>query len=152
MKILLLLVLVGHDTTNDKMLWPVGGVVTSSFGPRWGRHHDGVDIGAEVGTPVRSAYAGVVIWAGRYGAYGRMVAVLHRDGNKTFYAHLRSYAVVEQQLVQVGQLLGWVGLTGRTTGPHLHFETHINGHPVDPLMYLLPMSEKKETSYGVGGP
>ncbi len=112
-----------------------GGIITSGFGPRWGRMHQGVDISAPTGTPVGSAGAGrvVSVGTGYNGGYGNCVVVDHGGGRTTRYAHLSSIDVSVGQAVSSGQKLGGVGSTGRSTGPHLHYEVRVNGTAVDPL-------------------
>jgi len=117
-------------------IWPVSGPVTSTFGPRWGRMHEGIDIAAPSGAPIRSAAAGTVIYAGWLGGYGSLVVVDHGGGVSTAYAHMSSIASGTGQSVAQGQVIGYVGSTGHSTGPHLHFEVRINGQAVDPLRYL----------------
>ncbi len=114
----------------------MNGPITSGFGLRWGRLHAGVDIGVGFGTPIRAAAAGTVSYAGWLGGYGNLVVVEHGGGLATAYAHQqRIYASVGQTVAQ-GDVLGEVGSTGNSTGPHLHFEVRINGSAVDPLGYL----------------
>ena len=118
---------------------PVQGVLTSRFGPR--NHpilnevklHAGVDWAAPIGTPVVAAFSGVVSGAGDAGGYGNLVRLRHANGTETRYAHLDTIDVAQGQRVQGGQQIGTVGTTGRSTGPHLHFELRENGAPVDPL-------------------
>lgn len=117
-------------------VWPVDGPVTSGFGLRWGRMHEGLDIGAGSGAPIRAAAAGTVSHAGWLGGYGNLVVVEHGGGLATAYAHQQRIAVSVGQTVGQGQLLGEVGSTGNSTGPHLHFEVRVNGSAVDPLGYL----------------
>jgi murein DD-endopeptidase MepM/ murein hydrolase activator NlpD len=117
-------------------LWPVNGPVTSPFGWRWGRMHEGVDIGAGDGTPIRAAASGQVVYAGWMSGYGNLVAIDHGRGISTAYGHQSSIAVGVGQVVSQGQTVGYVGCTGHCFGPHLHFEVRINGSPVDPLGYL----------------
>lgn len=117
-------------------IWPVSGPVTSTFGPRWGGMHEGIDIAAPSGTPIRSAAAGTVIYAGWLGGYGNLVVVDHGGGVSTAYAHMSSIAAGTGAQVAQGQVIGYVGSTGHSTGPHLHFEVRINGQAVDPLRYL----------------
>jgi murein DD-endopeptidase MepM/ murein hydrolase activator NlpD len=114
---------------------PCGGTISSRFGPRGGRRHEGIDICAAAGTPVGSAGGGVVCKAsyGYNGGYGNMVVVNHGNGRTTVYAHMSSINVSVGQQVSAGQALGGVGSTGRSTGNHVHFETRVNGSPVDPL-------------------
>jgi murein DD-endopeptidase MepM/ murein hydrolase activator NlpD len=115
---------------------PVDGTVTSGFGPRWGRNHDGLDIAAATGTPIRAAECGVVSFAGTQSGYGNMVCVKHSSRFETCYAHMTRYAVAQGQRVEQGQVIGYVGCTGNCTGPHLHFETRVDGAARDPRPYL----------------
>jgi murein DD-endopeptidase MepM/ murein hydrolase activator NlpD len=118
------------------LIWPVNGPVTSPFGWRWGRLHQGIDIGAPTGTPIHAAAAGTVIYCGWEEGYGNLV-VLDNGGNlATAYAHQSAIAVTCGQYVQQDDVIGFVGCTGHCTGPHLHFEVRIDGEPVDPLGYL----------------
>jgi murein DD-endopeptidase MepM/ murein hydrolase activator NlpD len=117
-------------------IWPVNGPVTSGFGMRWGRMHEGIDIGVPYGTPIRAAAAGRVVYAGWMSGYGNLVAIDHGRGISTAYGHQSSIAVGNGQVVSQGQTIGYVGCTGHCFGPHLHFEVRINGTPVDPLGYL----------------
>ena len=117
-------------------IWPVHGVLTSGFGWRWGRMHEGIDIAVGVGTPVVAAAAGTVIVAGWLGGYGNLVVVDHGNGLSTAYGHNTSVTVGVGQSVAQGQLIAYSGSTGHSTGPHVHFEVRINGAPVDPLGYL----------------
>jgi murein DD-endopeptidase MepM/ murein hydrolase activator NlpD len=116
------------------LVWPVNGVLTSGFGWRWGRMHEGIDISAPCGTPVRASAAGNVIFSGWMGGYGNLIVLDHGGGLATAYAHLSaSYAGGG---VSQGQTIGAVGTTGSSTGCHLHFEVRVNGSPVDPMGYL----------------
>lgn len=119
-----------------RLAWPTTGPVTSPFGQRWGRMHTGIDIGAPEGAPIVAAAAGTVIVAGWADGYGNTVAIDHGGGIATLYGHQSSIAVAVGQQVAAGQVVGAVGSTGRSTGPHLHFEVRVNGTPVDPLGYL----------------
>lgn len=118
---------------------PLRGPLTSWFGlrahPLFGRRHfhTGVDIAAPSGTPVRAADEGTVLYAGWYGGYGKLVVLDHGQGVSTLYAHLSKILVTVGQRVAQHQLIGRVGSTGYSTGPHLHFEVRRNGRPVDPL-------------------
>ena len=116
--------------------WPVSGPVTSGFGVRWGRMHEGIDIAVGEGTPVRAAAAGTVIYAGWMSGYGNLVAVDHGNGLSTAYAHNSSLAVSVGQSVAAGEIVSYSGNTGNSTGPHVHFEVRVNGSAVDPLGYL----------------
>jgi murein DD-endopeptidase MepM/ murein hydrolase activator NlpD len=118
------------------LIWPVNGPVTSPFGPRWGRMHTGIDIGASTGMPIHASASGTVIIAGWVGGYGNLVFVDHGNGLSTGYAHQSQIAVSAGQEVTQGQVIGYVGCTGHCFGPHLHFEVRVNGVPVDPLGYL----------------
>jgi murein DD-endopeptidase MepM/ murein hydrolase activator NlpD len=117
-------------------IWPVNGPVTSGFGERWGRMHEGIDIGVGYGTPIHAAASGRVVYAGWMDGYGNLVAIDHGRGISTAYGHQSSIAVSNVQTVSQGQVIGYVGCTGHCFGPHLHFEVRINGSPVDPLGYL----------------
>jgi murein DD-endopeptidase MepM/ murein hydrolase activator NlpD len=117
-------------------IWPCDGVVVSGFGMRWGRMHEGIDIGCTFGTPNRAAAAGTVIYAGWLGGYGNLVVVDHGNGLSTAYAHASSILVSVGQSVSQGQTVSLVGSTGNSSGPHLHFEVRVNGVAVDPLPYL----------------
>jgi murein DD-endopeptidase MepM/ murein hydrolase activator NlpD len=116
-------------------IWPVGGPVVSAFGWRWGRMHEGIDIGAGYGAPIVAAASGVVIYAGWMGGYGNLIIIDHGGGIATAYAHQSSFAVGGGAVSQ-GQTIGYIGCTGHCFGPHLHFEVRVNGSAVDPLGYL----------------
>ena len=126
------------DTTPSAagFIWPVNGPVTSPFGWRWGRMHEGIDIGVGYGTPIHAAASGRVVYAGWMSGYGNLVAIDHGRGISTAYGHQSRLAVSVGQVVSQGQTIGYVGCTGHCFGPHLHFEVRINGAPVDPLGYL----------------
>ena len=117
-------------------VWPAHGVLTSSFGWRWGRMHEGIDIAVPSGTPVVASASGTVIVAGWTGGYGNLVVVDHGNGIATAYAHNTSVAAGLGQQVAQGQLIAYSGNTGNSTGPHIHFEVRSNGSPADPLGYL----------------
>ena len=138
-----------NSTTSDWMranaapnLWPVEGQITGSFGERIdpfngeGAFHSGVDISAEVGSPVIAPADGVVTYADFLGGYGRAVMVDHGHGISTRYGHLAAFAVAAGQQIHRGDTIGYVGLSGRSTGPHLHYEVRINDTPVNPYKYL----------------
>jgi murein DD-endopeptidase MepM/ murein hydrolase activator NlpD len=126
------------DTTPSAsgFIWPVNGPVTSGFGMRWGRMHEGIDIGVPAGTSIHAAASGRVVYSGWMGGYGNLVAIDHGRGLSTAYGHQSSVAVGNGQIVTQGQVIGYVGCTGHCFGDHLHFEVRINGTAVDPLGYL----------------
>jgi murein DD-endopeptidase MepM/ murein hydrolase activator NlpD len=117
------------------LIWPVNGPVVSGFGWRWGRMHEGIDIAAGYGTPIRASAAGNVIYAGWMGGYGNLIIIDHGGGIATAYGHQSSFAVGGGSVSQ-GQVIGYVGCTGHCFGPHVHFEVRVNGAAVDPLGYL----------------
>jgi murein DD-endopeptidase MepM/ murein hydrolase activator NlpD len=136
---------------------PVSGTVTSEFGPRWGRNHDGVDIAAPSGTPVRAAACGSVTMAGAQSGYGNIVCITHSNQFSTCYAHLSRFATSQGAQVQQGQVIGYVGCTGSCTGPHLHFETRVNGQAQNPRGYMNGMAvpgtaRTAKNATAVGGP
>jgi murein DD-endopeptidase MepM/ murein hydrolase activator NlpD len=118
--------------------WPAKGVLTSGYGPRWGRMHKGIDIAAPVGTPITASASGEVISAGwNNGGYGNLVKIRHADGSVTLYAHNSRILVRPGQIVEQGQLISEMGSTGFSTGPHLHFEIHPSGKgAVNPIAFL----------------
>ncbi|HVW79300.1 MAG TPA: M23 family metallopeptidase [Alloacidobacterium sp.] len=130
------------NLANAPSLWPVVGPVTSSFGEREdpfngeGAFHAGIDISSHFGEPVRATADGTVETAGRATGYGREIVIDHGYGVKTLYGHLSGFAVTEGQQVTRGQIIGYVGTTGRSTGPHLHYEVRIRNTPVNPHKYL----------------
>ena len=123
-------------------IWPVRGQVTGGFGERLdplsgeGAFHSGIDISAPYGTPMEAAADGIVLHAGPDSGYGNAVLIDHGFGITTKYGHLSRVNVVVGQEVRRGQVIGAVGTTGRTTGPHLHYEVHVNDTPVNPAKYL----------------
>jgi murein DD-endopeptidase MepM/ murein hydrolase activator NlpD len=126
----------GVAPSASGFIWPASGPVTSPFGWRWGRMHEGIDIGAPYGAPIHAAAAGTVVYCGWMSGYGNLVAIDHGGGISTAYGHQSSIAVACGQHVDQGQTIGYIGSTGHSTGPHLHFEVRVNGNPVDPLGYL----------------
>lgn len=123
-------------------LWPVEGPITGAFGERIdpfngeGAFHSGVDIGAAIGSPIIAPADGVVIFADSMGGYGRAVVLDHGHGITTRYGHMKSFAVFPGEHVHRGDVIGYVGDSGRSTGPHLHYEVRINDIPVNPHKYL----------------
>lgn len=131
------------DLPGAPSLWPVSGPITSAFGEREdplntaeGEFHTGVDIGAPFGTPVHAAADGVVQKAGWETGYGRLVILNDGHSIETYYAHLSGFAVTDGERVRRGQVLGYVGESGRTTGPNLHYEIRIHNTPVNPHRFL----------------
>ncbi len=122
--------------TDRPMGMPTDGQITSRFGPRNSRFHAGIDIANIIGTPVFSTGEGVVIFKGYVGAYGKMIIIDHGNEFNTVYAHLSRYDVETGDRVERDDVIGYVGNTGRTTGPHLHYEVRINGVPVNPEPYF----------------
>lgn len=111
------------------------GPITSHFGQRWGRLHAGVDFGTPIGTPVYAASSGTVVAAGAAGGYGQWIKLGHAGGTTSVYGHVSSWTVTVGQPVAVGQLIGYSGNEGRSTGPHLHFEVRPDDRPVDPVAF-----------------
>ena len=118
------------------LIWPTTGPVTSGYGMRWGAMHQGLDIAPPYGTGVYAANDGIVIFAGGQGGYGNLVLVDHGGGFVTAYAHLSGFAASSGQTVSRGALIGYVGSTGDSTGPHLHFETRVGGAAQNPYNFL----------------
>ena len=123
---------------SGKFIWPMSGgyTVTSEFGQRWGRLHAGIDLGCPVGTNVVAADGGTVTQAGYHPAYGYLVIIDHQNGMETYYAHNSQLLVSAGDKVYQGQQIAESGNTGRSTGPHCHFEIHVNGSAVNPRNYL----------------
>jgi murein DD-endopeptidase MepM/ murein hydrolase activator NlpD len=127
---------------NAPSLWPVVGRITSSFGERLdpfngeGAFHAGIDIGTTFGAPVRAAADGVVMVASQENGYGREIEIDHGNGIETVYGHLSGFAVTAGEQVKRGEVIGYVGSSGRSTGPHLHYEVRIRNTPVNPHKYL----------------
>jgi len=127
---------------NAPSLWPVMGTITSSFGERddpfngEGTFHSGIDIATSYGDSVRAAADGVVLRASFGNGYGREVLIDHGNGIETVYGHLSGFAVTDGEQVKRGQIIGYVGTSGRSTGPHLHYEVRIHETPVNPHKYL----------------
>jgi len=121
---------------SGQLIWPVNGPVVSPFGMRWGRLHAGIDIAVPAGTAIHAADAGRVVLMGWVGGYGNYTCIQHTGSLSTCYAHQSSFATSNGASVSQGQLIGYSGCTGHCFGDHLHFETRINGSPVDPMGYL----------------
>ena len=118
------------------LIWPIHGVVTSEYGPRWGGFHPGIDIATSYGTPIEASKSGVVVYSGYDGGYGNYVCIDHGGGLSTCYAHQSQIAVGDGESVGQGQVIGYEGSTGDSTGPHVHFEVRINGATQNPRDYL----------------
>ena len=123
-------------------IWPIEGPVTAAFGERIdpfngeGAFHSGVDIGSPIGQPIIAPADGTILFADFMGGYGRAIVVDHGHGITTRYGHLKSFAVFAGERVHRGDTIGYVGDSGRSTGPHLHYEVRINDIPVNPHKYL----------------
>lgn len=133
----------GGQRTANALMTPVAGRITSRFGHRthpifrYTRFHSGMDFGAPSGTPIVAAADGQVVGAGWNGGYGRQVVVAHGGGIATTYSHMSSFAAEPGMPVRQGQVIGYVGSSGLSTGPHLHFEVRVGGRAVDPLSVQL---------------
>ena len=124
---------------NSKLsfAWPLPrSKLTSHFGLRKGRPHEGIDLASRQGAPIRAAESGKVIHAGRLGAYGKVVILKHAGSYRSVYAHARRLLVRKGQFVERSQKIAEVGMTGRSSGPHLHFEIRRKDVPKDPMFYL----------------
>ena len=132
----------GEEPTDAKKwslqleIWPVKGIVSSAYGPRDSRMHEGLDIAAAEGRPIRAVFAGTVVFAGRRGTYGKTVIINHGLGNRSLYAHALELEVAPGDYVEQGQIVARVGSTGHSTGPHLHLELLHRGVPLNPQKYL----------------
>jgi murein DD-endopeptidase MepM/ murein hydrolase activator NlpD len=115
---------------------PNRGPLSSPFGTRWGRPHEGIDLAGGYGSPILAAADGVVLYAGPEIGYGRVVKIRHADGTQTWYGHMSKCLVNTGDRVKVGQEIALVGSAGDATGPHLHFEVRVGGVPVDPVPFL----------------
>jgi murein DD-endopeptidase MepM/ murein hydrolase activator NlpD len=124
-------------------VWPVRGWVSSNFGSRrdpmsgLNQFHKGVDISTPLGRPVASPAEGVVVFANYYKGFGKVLRIRHAFGYETYYGHLDRFAVRVGQTVKRGQVIAYVGNTGKATGTHLHYEVHVNGKPVNPMNFVL---------------
>lgn len=128
----------GNSSLTSQFMMPARGIFTSGFGPRWGRMHRGIDIAAPVGTPVVASADGVIVtseW--NSGGYGNLVEIRHPDGSLTLYGHNNRLLARVGQQVRQGEQIAEMGSTGRSTGPHVHFEIHPPGQgAVNPMLYL----------------
>jgi len=138
-------------------IWPVRGLITAGYGyrvsPFTGQRemHEGLDIAAPHGTPILATANGVVSFVGSLAAFGNVVFINHGHGFTTFYAHTSSIRVKEGQQVKRGQIVASVGTSGRTTGPHVHYEVQVNGATVNPLKYIVDPSGVKYANEGEAG-
>jgi murein DD-endopeptidase MepM/ murein hydrolase activator NlpD len=134
--------MVFSDSNYTPSIWPVLGHISDSFGERMdpfsgeGAFHTGVDVAADYGAPVHATADGVIITADTHTGYGRVVIIDHGFGLTTWYAHLSSYAVVAGTRVKRGEVVGYTGISGRSTGPHVHYEVRMNNAPVNPWRYM----------------
>ena len=143
-----------RDIAHIPNLWPVDGRLLNGFGPRQdpftgeGQEiHKGVDIGAPTGTPIHVAADGIVRYADmQNGGFGRLVVIDHGGGVETWYAHMSKFYVHTGQDIRRGELIGAVGTSGRVTAPHLHYEVHVNGRPMNPYQYLAKASVLRQTT------
>jgi murein DD-endopeptidase MepM/ murein hydrolase activator NlpD len=130
------------ESNYTPSIWPVLGHISDSFGERLdpfsgeGAFHTGVDVSADYGAPVHVTADGVVTVAENHSGYGRLVVVDHGFGITTFYAHLSAYSVVSGSHVKRGEVIGFTGISGRSTGPHVHYEVRVNNAPVNPWRYM----------------
>jgi len=130
------------DSTYTPSMWPVMGHITDGFGERLdpfsgeGAFHTGVDVASDYGAPVHATADGIIADAGQHTGYGRVVIVDHGFGLTTWYAHLSAYAVVAGTRVKRGEVIGYTGISGRSTGPHVHYEVRMNNAPVNPWRYM----------------
>jgi murein DD-endopeptidase MepM/ murein hydrolase activator NlpD len=130
-------VMKGKSSRGDGQFeMPAAGQLSSYFGERWGRLHAGIDIAAAVDTPVYSADNGRVIFTGQKAGYGNCIIVDHGNGYETLYGHLNAFVASNGDIVEKGEEIAKTGNTGRSTGPHLHFEIRKDGEPVNPLSYI----------------
>lgn len=127
--------------TKGMLDWPLRGVLYARFGKKGREPHDGIDLAVPVGTPVKTAQEGDVLYAGEQRGYGLIVIIQHSERLITLYAHNRDLRVRTGQKVRRGQVIATVGESGKTSGPQLHFEVRVDGKPMDPIDYLGPLPE-----------
>lgn len=143
------------EVDHDRFHWPIQGGISSGFGIRHGRRHDGLDIRAKVGTPVKVAADGEVVFSKRMRGYGNLVLVKHEGDFFTVYAHNSANLVKQGRKVKSGDVIAKVGRTGRASGPHLHFEVREGAKARNPLFFLPKTAfalKEKEGDSDVGGP
>jgi murein DD-endopeptidase MepM/ murein hydrolase activator NlpD len=130
------------DSTYTPAIWPVMGHITDSFGERLdpfsgeGAFHRGVDVASDYGAPVHATADGIVTIAETHSGYGRLVVIDHGFGITTWYAHLSSFSAIAGARVKRGEVVGYTGISGRSTGPHVHYEVRMNNAPVNPWRYM----------------
>ena len=132
------------ERDENRFIWPVDGIVTSRYGVRRKRQHDGIDISAPRGTPVKAAAKGKVVYAKKMSGYGNLIVIKHSGNFFTAYAHLSEYKTKVGDRVAQGDLIGLVGSTGRSSGPHCHFEVRHNAESRNPLFFL-PKKEIRDS-------
>ena len=138
-------------------IWPVRGRITAGYGyrlsPFTGQRemHEGLDIAAPFGSPIMATADGIISFVRPLGSFGNVVFINHGHGLTTFYAHTSSFRVKEGQSVKRGQIIAYVGSTGRSTGPHVHYEVQANGTTVNPLKYIIDPSGVKYANEGEAG-
>jgi murein DD-endopeptidase MepM/ murein hydrolase activator NlpD len=124
---------------SGEYLWPVpsSSTISSGFGSRWGKPHEGIDIPGKIGSHIVAAAEGIVVYSGSdIGGYGNITVIAHRNGFFTVYAHAKKNFTHQGQRVYRGQVIAQIGMTGRTYGPHLHFEMRKNGEAIDPSSFI----------------
>jgi len=130
------------DSSYTPSIWPVMGHITDSFGERLdpfsgeGAFHTGVDVASDYGAPVHATADGIITIAENHAGYGRLVVIDHGFGITTWYAHLSAFSAVVGARVKRGEVVGYTGISGRSTGPHVHYEVRINNAPINPSKYL----------------
>lgn len=130
------------NSTYTPAIWPVLGHITDSFGSRLdpfsgeGAFHTGVDVASDYGAPVHATADGIVTIAENHAGYGRLVVVDHGFGITTWYAHLSAFSAIAGARVKRGEVVGYTGISGRSTGPHVHYEVRVNNAPVNPWRYM----------------
>jgi hypothetical protein len=130
------------DSSYTPAIWPVLGHITDSFGERLdpfsgeGAFHTGVDVATDYGAPVHATADGIVTTAENHAGYGRLVVIDHGFGITTWYAHLSSFSAIPGSRIKRGEVLGYTGISGRSTGPHVHYEVRVNNAPVNPWRYM----------------
>jgi len=130
------------DSSYTPSIWPVLGHITDSFGERLdpfsgeGAFHTGIDVATDYGAPVHATADGIITIAENHAGYGRLVVIDHGFGITTWYAHLSSFSAVPGARVKRGEVVGYTGISGRSTGPHVHYEVRMNNAPINPWRYM----------------